>query len=110
MDIFMALVGPWIGSLFYAMAMTPFAVWAGRSAFAGAAARGYPGHGRTFWLAILPATLIAYGLSRGFDTSVETSQQDEWGQLLFLLTAPCFGMILGYGLGWLFGLAARKRG
>lgn len=104
----------------YVMAAVPFAVWSGRTAYASVLAnaaahdgkgRLRPGLGATLWLVVLPAGLIAYALFRGFDVPNDSNPyaEDEWGQVLFLILSPCFGLITGYGLGWLLGRDKARR-
>jgi hypothetical protein len=106
----------------YLMGAVPFAVWSGRAAYASVLANASspdgtgkprPGLAATLWLVVLPACLIAYALFRGFDVPNDRDPYaaDEWGQVLFLILSPCFGLIVGYGLGWLLGRdKARRKG
>ncbi|MCV3239329.1 hypothetical protein [Mesorhizobium sp. ZC-5] len=102
----------------YVMGAVPFAVWSGRAVYAGVLAsasapdskgKPRPGFAATLWLVVLPACLIAYALFRGFDVPNDGNAADEWGQVLFLILSPCFGLIAGYGLGWLLGRDKARR-
>ena len=102
-----------LGFVFYAVACVPFIVWAGlvtrRASAAGS--NGYPGHGATFWFLLLPLVLFITGLVRGFDISDPATPyiEDEWGQVLTLLTVPAAGWLLGYVVGAIAGRNARER-
>ncbi|MBS9719082.1 hypothetical protein JYU29_00090 [Tianweitania sp. BSSL-BM11] len=101
------LVEPLLGYAFYAVACVPFVVWAGVATRNSTAARSgsYPGHAVTFWFLFLPLTLFATGLIRGFDLSDPATPyiDDEWGQVLTLLTVPATGWLLGYVVGVIMG-------
>lgn len=107
------LFEPLLGTLFYATACVPFVVWAGLVTRRGSAAgnSGYPGHGPTFWFLLLPLALFITGLVRGFDISDPATPylDDEWGEVLTLLTVPALGWLLGYVIGVIVGRSERDR-
>jgi hypothetical protein len=102
-----------LGSIFYAIACVPFLVWAGLVTRRASAAgnNGYPGHGPTFWFLLWPVSLFITGLVRGFDVSDPAMPylEDEWGQVLTLLTVPAAGWLLGYIIGVIVGRKAREQ-
>ena len=107
------LLEPLLGYAFYAVACVPFVVWAGVATRASTAARssGYPGHAVTFWFLFLPLAMFATGLIRGFDVRDAATPyiDDEWGQVLTLLTVPAVGWLVGYVIGAIVGSSERER-
>jgi hypothetical protein len=98
--------------LLYLMGAVPFAVWAGRTAFASATARNAgggpagpvrPGIAATVFLVVLPLGLIAAYCWTSLDwwTGLDTEGQGDWRRIGFLALPPCAGLIAGYGIGWL---------
>lgn len=107
------LLEPLLGFAFYAIGCVPFVVWGGLVTRRGAAAgrTSYPGHGPTFWFVLLPLALFITGLVRGFDVSDPATPylDDEWGQVLTLVTVPAVGWFLGYIIGLIVGRNERDR-
>jgi len=105
--------------LLYLMGAVPFAVWAGRTAFASAAGRradggsARPGMAATIFLVVLPLVLIAaYGWSSVGSNAPAGDPLAEgpgdWQQIGFLALPPSAGLITGYCIGW--QLARRRQG
>ncbi|MGB6118840.1 MAG: hypothetical protein WBF87_11515 [Mesorhizobium sp.] len=100
------------GLLVMAMVATPFFIWTVRSIYRATVTgeSAYPGHGRTFWLVVLPLAIVVYGVVRGFDNRDPwfTYIADENGQMLFMMVPGCLGIVFGYCAGLLYGIANRK--
>lgn len=107
--------------LLYAMGAFPFAIWAGRTAYASTLARSapsvaaWPSRSATVFLAVLPALFIltyllsGIGATRPDAFSAAVEPVSEWGPVLFLLLPASFGLILGYGLGVMLGRDRARR-
>ncbi len=107
--LFRMLLGP----LFFGVGCVPFIVWAAQVTRASTAASesGYPGHTVSFWFAVLPVSFFIYILFRGLDVHdpAKPYAEDEWGQILGLLTVPASGWLFGFGLGQILGNSERER-
>ncbi len=108
--------------LLYAMGAFPFAVWAGRAAYASTVARstppvaGWPSRAATVFSVLLPALFIAtyvlsgIGETRPDEFSMAQEPVSEWGPVLFLLLPPSVGLMVGYGIGVMLGRDHGRRG